>query len=403
VSSESRIRVLVLHAHYTDQLSYFDDWLDALNTHPQFGVVQFNILHSPRELRRHLGEVDAVIALHSTNGDTTVYLERHAPALADRRAPLITFVGNEVNLPNVSISAKRKLLGQIRPQWIATQLLQEAGEFLFGDLPSLGVVSVPHALNAKVFWPDNAGATRPIDLGTRFARYAPHLGDDDRNRIADRFVEIGRLRNFTIDISNQRFDRIGWAGFLNRCRGTVSSEAGSWFLERDDLTVAAIRRYMRERSKGREIASDAGLLLVGSRLPPWLRRAVRRVLDLVDVRFEHDVYAQPQVREEIHQRFFAGRARPSFYGKCLSSRHFDAVGTKTCQIMFRGRFNDILEADRHYLALDYDFNNLDDVLRRFADERERVAVTEMAHAHVLAGHTYQHRMQQIEDLLRKSS
>jgi hypothetical protein len=62
----------------------------------------------------------------------------------------------------------------------------------------------------------NAGATRPIDLGTRFARYAPHLGGDDRNRIADRFVEIGRQRNFTVDISNQRFDRIGWAGFLNR-------------------------------------------------------------------------------------------------------------------------------------------------------------------------------------------
>lgn len=403
MSSESRIRLLVLHARYTDQMSYFDDWLDALNTHSQFSIVQFNILHSPRELRRRLGEVDAVVALHSTNGDTTVYLERHVPALAERRVPLMSFVGNEVNLPNVSMSAKRGVLRQIRPQWIATQLLQEAGEFLFGDLPSLGVVSVPHALNAKVFRPDNARATRPIDVGTRVARYAPHLGDDDRNRIADRFVVIGRQRKFTVDISNQRFDRIGWAGFLNRCRGTVSSEAGGWFLERDDQTVAAIRQYMRERSKGREIASNSGLLLVGSRIPPWLRRAARRILGLVGVRFEHDVYAQPRVCEEIHERFFAGRARPAFYGKCLSSRHFDAVGTKTCQIMFRGRFNDILEADRHYLALDHDFGNLDDVLRRFADEGERVAVTETAHAHVLAGHTYQHRMQQIEGLLRKSS
>ena len=129
---------------------------------------------------------------------------------------------------------------------------------------------------------------------------------------------------------------------------------------------------------------------------------VRQVLDAAGVRFEHDVYGQPQVYEEIYEHFFSDRPRPVIYGKCISSRHFDAIGTKTCQIMFRGRFNDILEADHHYLALDHDFGNLDDVLRRFADEPERTAVAEAAHAHVLAGHTYEHRMREVESLLRKS-
>jgi spore maturation protein CgeB len=70
--------------------------------------------------------------------------------------------------------------------------------------------------------------------------------------------------------------------------------------------------------------------------------------------------------------------------------------------MFRGRFNGILEADRHYFALDSDFANLNDVLSRFIDERERATVADAAHAHILASHTYEHRMLQLEGLLRGS-
>lgn len=405
MSSESRIRVLVLHARYTDQLSYFDDWLDALKSYSGFSTVEFNVLKAPRELRPRIGDADAIIVLHSTNGDTTIHLERHVGVLSERRVPLLSFVGNEVNLPGTSIAAKRRVLGQIRPEWIATQLVQEAGEFLFGDLPSHGVVSIPHALNVATFRPLAEAKFRPIDIGTRVSRYLPHLGDDDRNRIADRFIEIGRARNLSTDISHQRYDRSGWANFLNRCKGTVSSEAGSWFIERDDATVNAIRKYLRERSAMMEIANDSVLLKLGYRLPPPLRKVAARMFKGAGGRYEFEAVSEsnePAAYEEIRARFFANKPRPTIYGKCLSSRHLDAVGTKTCQIMFRGRFNDILEADRHYLALDPDFGNLDDVLRRFADEGERTALTEAAYEHVLTGHTYEHRARQVEGLLRSS-
>ena len=36
---------------------------------------------------------------------------------------------------------------------------------------------------------------------------------------------------------------------------------------------------------------------------------------------------------EIQHCFFNDRACPSFYGKCVSSHHFDAIGAKCCQIM----------------------------------------------------------------------
>jgi spore maturation protein CgeB len=100
---------------------------------------------------------------------------------------------------------------------------------------------------------------------------------------------------------------------------------------------------------------------------------------------------------EVHARFFANRPRPPVYGKCISSRHFDAIGTKTCQIMLRGRYNDVLEPDRDYIALDADFANLADALGRFRDESYRQVMVDRAHERVLAAHTYRHRIERVVD------
>src|SRR5436309_4950670 len=183
---ESRIRLLTLYAQYTEKLSYFADWLDAIQQYPGFDVVAVDIVPAGARsrIRRAIGEVDAVVLLHSTNGDSIWYLDRHVSVLADRRVPLITFVGNEVNLPGFTIAGKRRVFHAIRPEWIATQLLEEAGQYLFGDIATRGVVPIPHALNPSAFRSITNPGTRPIDVGSRVMRYVPHLGDNDRNRIA---------------------------------------------------------------------------------------------------------------------------------------------------------------------------------------------------------------------------
>ncbi|WP_293865663.1 glycosyltransferase [uncultured Alsobacter sp.] len=395
-SRESRIRVLVGYANYTDRLSYYDDWLDAFATSPHFDAVPFDIV--PAEARERLpallGEVDAVVLLHSTNGDTTDYLEPHAATLAGRKVPLLTFVGNEVSLPGSPIAEKRHLFSLFRPDIVATQLLPEAGQYLFGDVAGR-VVAIPHALNPAAYRPLRAAQDRPIDVGARAVRYLAHLGDDDRNRILDWFRTQGPGRGLAIDISDGRFDRTGWADFLNRSKATVATEAGTWFLERDDATVNAIRDYILSRSGSAfVIRNDSALRTLGHKLPGWARDLARKVLRHGPLR--HEALVNEAVDPaEIHARFFAGRERPAINGKCISSRHFDAAGTRTCQIMFPGRFNDILVADEHYLALEPDFSNIDDVLRRFADPDQRGAIVDRLHALVLDRHTYANRMETV--------
>lgn len=403
---ESRIDTLVLYARYTTRLSYFDDWLDAFTAAPGFRATSLNICSrgARRELRRQLTQAEFIVLLHSTNADTTIYLEPLIAELQRRRGILLSFVGNEVNLPGSPVSARRQLFAAIEPDFIATQLPLEAGKFLFGDLARRDVIALPHALNPRFFSPRSVPAERPIDIGVRAVRYIPHLGDNDRNRIHDFFARHDFDPSLSVDIGSQRLDRPAWADFLNRCKSTVSSEAGSWYLERDDETVEKIRRYLTERSAGSGllIPNDSALRRLGHKLPWRLRAGLKQILSRGPVRHESMVNeALPY--EEIFERFFNSRPRCPVYSKCISSRHFDAIGTKTVQIMFPGRFNGILDADRHYLALARDFSNLQDVIQRFSDPTYRQEMVDRTHAYVMAEHTYQSRLAALHDIVTSTA
>ena len=392
---ESRLDTLVLYADYITRLSYFDDWLDALAAAPGFATTALNICdrNTHAAIAARLREVDLTILLHSTNGDTTVYLEPILPLLQARRGLALSFVGNEVNLPGSPIAAKRLAFTRFEPDFIATQLPLEAGQYLWGDLVRKQVLAVPHALNPAAFRPEVPQERRQLDIGVRAVQYLPHLGDEERNRLHEFFLRHRFEPPLKVEVSSARLDRQGWAAYLNDTRGTVSTEAGSWYLERDDRTVEAIREWTAQTyGSGRlVIANDSPLRKLGHKLPWGLRALLRRVLSRGLVRHESTI-TEAIPFQAVWERFFRDYPKPAFYGKCISSRHFDAVGTKTCQIMFPGRFNDILAADQHYIALKPDFTNLDEAIGRFRDPAARTAIVDRAREHVMAAHTYAHRV-----------
>ena len=390
------MKTLLLTLEYPSRASYYDDWRDAFVAAPQFDVTVCNIFDrgARADIERGIGAYELIVVLHACTADSLLYAEPIATALQNRRGRLVTFIGNELNLPFAPLGAKIAWLKRVRPDLIATQLLREAGAWLYAEVGAR-VISLPHALNPDAFQPRTLQRDRTIDIGARSFRYLAYLGDDDRNRIYDYFAANRLDPKLVLDFSTeQRFDRENWAAFLDRCKATIATEAGSWFLERDDATVLAIRDYLAGKNGGFVIRADSPLRGLGHRLPYALKALARRLLRRGPI--QHEALAAERADfAEIHARFFAGRPRPPVYAKCISSRHFDAVGTKTVQIMFPGRFNGILEADRHYLALLPDFSNIDSVMTRFRDPAERTRLAEAAYAHVLGGHTYAHRMQQL--------
>ena len=245
-------------------------------------------------------------------------------------------------------------------------------------------------------------AERKVDIGVRSTRYYPLLGDNDRVEIVQRFTEAFDPP-LVVDISMDQAARLArkeWVMFLNGCRGTVATEAGSGYLEKDDATVLRAAEYLRQRmSRSDRYMLSATRVGIGRLIPALLKPLVKGAMKVTGLREVglHDHYHAVDFRE-FHDRFFRDYRGP-VSGKCISSRHFEAIGTKTCQIMFPGRFNDILQADRHYLALKRDFSNMTDVLCRFRDLSCREQMTDEALELVLDAHTCRHRVQDVVRLV----
>jgi hypothetical protein len=402
--TESRIHTVILNVRYGTRASYYEDWREAFERWPFFAVTSFNLFRrgERRAAMRAVEAAELVVALHAASADTLACLAPLEAALQARRGRFLMFVGNEYNLPWMPLGDKLAFLRRVGADFVGTQLPLEAGLWLYAETGA-EVVALPHALNDSVFRRETLDSDRRFDIGGRSARYPAFIGDDERNRVYDLFREIGPQRSLVVDIDTlARLDRPSWARFLNDCRGTIGSEAGSWYLERDDRTVLEIQDFIR-RSTGRTVIRANGLAHRAARhLPYPVKEGLRRLLALSPIR--HEAIGDAGVdTAEINERFFAGRPRCPVYSKCISSRHFDAAGTGTCQILVKGRYNDILEAGEHYIALDPDFANLGEAIARFRDAGERRRIADAASALALGAHTYRHRIAVLHERLIQSS
>ena len=137
---------------------------------------------------------------------------------------------------------------------------------------------------------------------------AVYIGDTERNRVYDLFAEIGPAAGLRVDIAtNSRLDRPQWAAFLNDCRATIGTEAGTRYLERDDSTALAIREFLHERAGGPTIKADGWLHAAVRHLPYGLKDRLKALLAVSPIRHEALVRNDADF-DEIQVRFFSGRA-----------------------------------------------------------------------------------------------
>ena len=103
--------------------------------------------------------------------------------------------------------------------------------------------------------------------------------------------------------------------------------------------------------------------------------------------------------EEVERLYFSNYSRQSVSGKAIAARHFEAIGTKTCQILFEGRYNDILIPNEHFIMLRSDLENLDEVREILRDDQYMQDIADRALEYVLSAHTHAHRMEKLFSIL----
>jgi hypothetical protein len=177
------------------------------------------------------------------------------------------------------------------------------------------------------------------------------VGDRERTDLIEYFEKNGEARGLRCDIRAGRWSRMPrdqWAAFLNRSRTLIGAESGTYYLNQKGALLDRARTYnLKER--------------------------------------------QNATFDEVFTKFFAGVPR-GVSGKSISSRHFEAIGTKTCQVLIEGDYNGILKAGEHYIPVRPDLSDIDEAIRALRDPAYCRAIAERTHDLAMSAHTYDRRV-----------
>jgi hypothetical protein len=308
-----------------------------------------NVLGSRRHLRTRLAGLvsprrwDAVVALHSVFSNVRYLPGNLARAVRRLPVPKVYFIGNEYK----SMPQKLAFCAELDVSLLVSQFTTEPPLELYRSALDCKVVGIPNTgFDPAVFAPRVPVEERPVDLGYRAFANRFELGHQERRELAERLSEAaaraGLATDFSLDPAD-RFDEAGWAGFLNRCKGQVGSEAGGDYFELTDETQQRVQAYLAERP-------DAGF-------------------------------------DDVFDRFFRHYPNP-VPGRALSGRVVEAAATKTVQLLLEGEYGGYFEAGRHYIPVRKDFSNADDALATFRDPERAGAIREEAFALVCEHLTY---------------
>ena len=356
------IRLLIVYATGDSNatLSYQHTWPRQLRSHPGFVCTPINLLDRRWHSRwgRHLSvrgwRGDAVVLLHSVFSNGCLLAGRLFDAIRRLPQPKVFFIGNEYKL----MPEKMRFCDELGLALFVTQTTEPAVHSQYRERLGCAVLGLPNTgFDPASFTAATLLDERPIDLGYRSMDSLWYLGHRERRDIATYFqTHAARLR-LTVDISLDPADRFAeqeWAGFLNRCRGQLGTEAGGDYFDLTDGTRIAVNAFVNQH---------------------------------------------PQASfEEVHSRFFAGRP-PDVPMRILSSRNVEAAGTRTVQILFEGRYDGYLQPDVHYIPLKKDFSNVDDAVRKFRDPEFAKTIADNAQRLVTEEFTYERLIGRFADAL----
>lgn len=88
----------------------------------------------------------------------------------------------------------------------------------------------------------------------------------------------------------------------------------------------------------------------------------------------------------------------SYDFRAIAQSHFEAVVTRTCQVLVEGSYEGVLQPMRHYIPLRHDFANLDEVMDHLKDPALLQSIAERAYQDIVATglYTYRRFAQEIE-------
>ena len=339
----TRLSILLLCDDWPGHANTVHDHVNAFRRYSRHQVKTFNPVRMRESLALDLNEFDVVVIHYSL----VLSNERHVSR--DFRDKLRRFAGLKVQFM------------QDEYRWVdrATEASRDAGiNVLFtaaqepaaGQLYDQRLPGVRRVPTLTGYVPDNTQSLplkpmgqRPIDVGYRGRDLPFWLGrlTQEKVWIAQRFLEHAAEYGLRCDIGWREKDRIygtRWIEFLASCRATLGTESGASIADFDGSVERAVRAYFR---------------------------------------------AHPGAKyDEVHEAVL----RPyegNVVVNVISPRVFEAVSLGTGLVMFPGDYSGVVTPGEHYIVLEKDFSNMNEVVAKLRDDNLMAALNERAHDHII--------------------
>jgi hypothetical protein len=328
-------------------MSYTEDWRDAW-TKRATNVINVNLINGRGigRLNKEYQTLDLIVILHSATSDSNIWLAKLLKNLKTRPScKIVIFVGNEFSSPWLSTETRIENLKNMSPDLIVTQLEIGTGKWLY-EKTGAQVISVPPGIPNYEY---SSVIKKSIDLSYRGFIYPWYLLDDDRNSTINSIIkEATELRWHTDFSQSSRLGRNDWMALLSNSKLTMSSEAGSKFVFRTDEVWDELLEYMKIRKyKFTNISNDASGMTLLRLFPTPIKKLIRKSLSRVGVS-QGSLYVPSSEEEERLLNLIKPNNFEFKVGKCISSRHLDAIACRTWQILAPGKYNGILQEGKHF-------------------------------------------------------
>lgn len=291
---------------------------------------------------------DAIVIHYSLRISVDGYM---APAIADRvaafKGPKILFIQDEYESTNIA----KRYMKQLGISTIFTCVPPEGQEYVYprAEFPHLEFQQTLTGYVPEDMTIEKAAlplAERKTMIGYRGRRLPHHYGELGYEKfiIGARVLEEAEARGIPVDIETDDSKRIygTWHEFLGSSRATLGTESGSNIFDFDSK--------LKARSES-----------------------------LANQKYE-DVYDE-------HFREHEGKVHMNQ----ISPKFFEAVLLRTALICFPGTYSGVLEPGRHYIVLEKDFSNIDEVFEKLADDSFVSAMTDQAYEDIITSGKYSYR------------
>ena len=194
-------------------------------------------------------------------------------------------------------------------------------------------------------------AERPLHVAYRGRRLPFWMGDlsQEKDWIAGEFLRRVEGRGLRCDASSDERARIygkRWPRFLLSAKACLGTESGATIADFDGEVERGVTRYLDT----------------------------------------HPGASYRQVAEAVLHPF-EGNVRIT----AISPRAFEAISLRTAMVLFPGSYSGVIAPHRHYLPLEKDFANLDEVVGRLHDDAFLQQMVDRAHAEIVGPELYSYR------------